>query len=284
MSPKLMGAVLAGVVGLGSAAVNAAPMVTYDVRFNPAVTTNAGGQALTMTGGVKSILPPTPGQVIGIGVFARIANGDNNHANDGLLVSFGSLVASGTILGNMRGDSPYPTGTITPANDVHGTTHGFDAGAAQSGFLKDQNSDGFFETIGDPTVASQTGSPAVLPWFEAAAGLSPATGADFAANQGAASALTELPMMYTTFTVSSDPTKAIGSLSVQYIPRVKADGPPPVKQTQKITVDGVDMGFTGDDATNVAVGTPASVVPEPGTLSLLGIGAMGLLARRRRTA
>lgn len=247
-----------------------AVQLTYEMRVNP-VGTTAG---VVIAPDFKSAVANAPGDVIALSLFAIFNNGDGNNANDGLTQTNGSFTsANGGLQGNLRGDTNFVLNGQTQQNNVTG----FTAGVSQSGFsFSDLDADGDLD-VGNTALTTGSYNPA--PWFIAVGG-SGAGGTTF--GTGASTAPTTLLIGATTFTLGAS-ALANQSTLVNYVPRIKTDGTVGQRNLHKFVLDGAIVSLAGNDATNLAVGTPVtlSLIPEPSAFGMVLLGAMGLVGFRR---
>jgi hypothetical protein len=225
-----------------AAPVTNAALITLDVR---------------LAGGGKNLLIG-PSQVVTMEVYAQVQNLDGNRANDGFLLTHGSLVSTegpGALLGNIS----TPT-LATPF---------IDAGVSSAGVQANLDLNNDLE-VGSSTPANAAGYVV----------FSTGTATKFGAGSG--TGVTEFLLGSFTWT---GPSAVDGGLSteINFALRNKTDGLASSRQLFKGSSDGVAFNLTGADV-NVALGAPVtlSTIPEPTSIGLAMLGLTGLLARRRK--
>jgi hypothetical protein len=236
--------------------------LTYDLRVLSSSVSGAVPAA-----NAHSFTATQPDEVLTIGIYA-IINGVNaaGHADDGFTNGQGSLISTGDLHGNLRGD----TASATQVNNVTN----FNSLTAQSGYAADLDGDGDLD-IGTNL---QT-SPTTPPWFVASSvngsGTAPILGT------GNGSGPTEFLIGQTTFTLTGTPV--IGqAFNLQFVPRVRTDGGVVGNKVHKFTLDGTAFSLVGTSSEIQTIATSvAYIVPEPSAIGMLLLGTVGLVGFRR---
>jgi len=236
----------------GFGALNASASVMFDLIAT-------GGNGATVSNGGKTVVidSTVANPTITLQLDAVFPNADANQTNDGLTQAVGSIVSgfggSASILGNMT------AANVSPFLGV-GTTSGSQVGPAGDKNIGSDTTPGTAAADGTEFQAdSNTGTPVL--------------------GSGAAGALTQI-FGTATFSITSN---GAGQTVLQYIPHTTAlTGTQ--SHIQQFESDGTQSFVNGNSA-SVTMGTGITVTetPEPGTLALVGLGAVGLLLRRRRT-
>jgi hypothetical protein len=242
-----------------------AALLTYDLRV---ANTQAGG---TTKVDAHNAQVSAVGDVVNLELYAVTHNGDGDQTNDGFLTGQGSFVGSlnggnPRLAGALRG-----AGTSTSVNLLNNVSP-FKSTGATSGAPSDYEGDGIIDDVG----LNSTGNGAVNDWFLATAGSSSQPGTEMVAGD-----LSQL-IGKTTFTVS-----AIGpsqSVLADFIPRLLLTGTAIVQNMHLGTSDNADFALRGDNQGIAHLGSiiSAKVIPEPGSVVMLGLGAVGLLLWRAR--
>jgi hypothetical protein len=278
---------LAMLASLGLAAVSSsasAALITLDLR---ATTTGQNG-AVVSNGGktVTFAASPVAANQVNIDVYATIQNTDGNPSNEGfqLLHTGYSSTESGGVQGNM---------TALVRNSAATSNSTSQNGAAAN---LDGNPDNEWGNTDGNTASGWNINSAELfgaMYFEPDGGGGPLGQPEFGVDNGNGTVSFRIARL-TWKPTAGGPTPT----DLQFLLRNFTSG---TDIQQRTIVFYTDAAQTGTDANgfplysptalkpgdaNIAFGAPVqiTVAPEPASLGLLGLGAMGLLARRRRTA
>jgi len=259
-SKKKLG--LAVVAGIGAvAAANTADAALITFHLVPTSVSDGG----TIVGGNVNLLPGSS-SVVNFNIVASVANNNTTHTDDGMSQQSSQMLsteaASTGLFGNLQVTANNTWNLSSPGTqtDLDGHPQDLEVGGTDQSVAT-----GFFNTAH----LDQTVSPPASTIFGTGAGV-PGDTADFIIGTGTWTAGSNVTLGNTT---------AI-SMAQRVSPSNLGQG-----QTVKYTTDGVAKSEKGNN-TDVSNGTGFSinVVPEPTSLGLLGLGAMGLIARGRRRA
>jgi hypothetical protein len=253
-------AATAFVVNALAVAAPAEAGLTIDMRV-----TSLNGTPIAATKSVVVI----PGNTVTMSIFA-IVSGTNSANDDMVKTQSGNIVSSaGGLLGNL----------IAAPTNTGGGQYNFRGNGFQNGAIHDLDSDGDLD-VGTPMTAQN-----VTQFFVAR------SVGEFAPPTPVTSGSAEVLIGLATFTVAANPGGT--STLVNFVNRVQNNGSPETEAA----VWWQDGGFDGDgnvqavNPFNPAVagafygaGAPVQIglVPEPAGLALVGVAALGLLARRPR--
>lgn len=240
-----------GVLSIGSllsvGASAQAAVLTYDLRI--AESGNSAGVTRT---GAKSITVTAVGDVVAFEVYGLLDSA--TAAADGISSAGGSVrSAAGGLLGSLS--------TVAVQSTFNGIGN-------SSGTAQDLDADTDIDVGGTTT----NSNPAYVK-FVTGNGANPVAGS-------------ELLLGTLSFTVTS--LDELGT-SVNFVPSVLTTGTGTSRLYHQFTVDGTAYTNNGNSATgtgnnSVTAGTAVgiSVVPEPASLAVLGLGGLTLLGRKRK--
>lgn len=232
-----------------------AAQLTYEMRIDPA--TSSPGVTVV---DAHTAIASSPGDIVGVQLFAVLANANGDNTDDGFGLTHGSFVASGgSLVGDLRGDT---AGVVTQQNNVPGAN----AAISQSGYAADLNGDGGLD-VGD--IANFGAAQIPFPWFLAVGG-SGAGGTTF--GTGATATPTEILIGKTTFTVGAG-ALAGQSTQVNYVPRMwTTGGTVASRRVNKFVLDGVSFSLASSDVNVATVGAQIQMMPSPGPLPVVATG------------
>jgi hypothetical protein len=244
---------LAVMAGLGlTVAASSANAATITLKLVP-----TGGTTVT-----------NAGDTVSFHVIASIGNTDGNNTNDGYLKSFFSVT------------STEAAGAAGAAGNQSQLTYSSqeDTSRSQQGTVQNLDGNADLEVgSNDPSV----GANYVAPFS--------GTSAKFGTGNTTNPTDLDLGTMTWTYNGGSNPgaTSAL-AIALRVAPGL---GTLAANRTVGFTQDGTNYTLKGDGTSSTPAGASVStqgftvtVTPEPTSLGLLGLGAMGLLARRRRNA
>ena len=283
-SGHILAAAAASVGLIGWAATQADASILIDVRA-----TAVGGAGGSIGGQGKLVSGYSVGSTVTLDVFARIT-GANSIQTTGNYDGFGGIndtrnddslqIISGSFnsVGALRGN-------YDPTNGGGGGAQvgNFAAGGSTNGVANDWDGDGDLDIgAADANLTNMWSARSANPNFatkvtnafgpSAAAGLSPPFQPDLA-SQIINASTSELHLGTLTFVV----TNPAGDAFLNFVPRPVPTNPGSALWFE----DGVSTGKVPSDG--LTVGAPVHFfIPEPSTVSLLGIGSLGLLARRNK--
>jgi len=253
---KWAGAAVIGAIGIVAASPAHASIITFDVE----AVSSTGSATVANTGLVQNA---HTGDTVTFNLYAVLHGAQ---ANDGIIQVVANLKSgNGGILGDLN---------ATVANAFKGT--GF-ANGVQTDSDGDTDKDiGSENAFGQGASDATTGNTYFAAVSPNALTLGPVTGTPDANG--------DIKQLLGTavFTI----TGGAGSTTLQMFPHLKTDGTTSARNNQRF----VDAGTTSQvNGTGGALNAPfdfstvtVTAAPEPGSLALLGIGAVGLLARRKQ--
>jgi len=264
---KLMAAAVgaAGLMGLGSSQSNAALVI--DVR---ATAVSGGGTVVgngNLPGGGKTVNGLGSGSIVTMGVFAQVSGTNGNNTDEWLQSVGGSF---STTAGDLRANF------VTPSS-VNGV-NGWNGSGFQNGSIQDIDADGDLDL-------GSAGTDIVGKFF--ARSNSPDSRTLDLATDPDNGALIRGTPHFTTIDANTTETR-IGTIRLSYqsggqafanfIPRAAQEGALWWEDTPDRTTNQHD-GTTG----LYQAGSPIALngVPEPGSLGLMSLAALGLLRRRK---
>jgi hypothetical protein len=227
---------------------------------------------------------PAGGQIVGNSVVLSSASGvvqynivevihgtNATSTDDGLQQAPGGLVATSS---GLSGAFALPT-----------LASNYNNGFSQVGTLVTvgQNTNVGSETTFGASIGANGGND-FIPVSNNATGTPP-----FTFGTGTTTGDTAFVVGTTSFTIGAGTT---GSVALNYVPDFTSTGTATTKQNQKFEVDGTAFAVQGNGSTTNgsitgALDAPTSTItvsatPEPGSIALFSLGALGVLARRRR--
>jgi hypothetical protein len=243
-----MGLAVAAALSLaGLTSSSEAATITFDLRT---------------TGGGKAAEVQNAGDAVTMNLYALVQNNDGVRTNDGFSLLHTSIISTEAATG--------PFGNLSA---VSLNTAVLDAGVSSGGTVQSLDGNATDSEVGSNDTTQQPGYVV----------LSSGTATRFGSGSGAGP--TEFLLGSVTWTYSGGGQANSTSLQNFFL-RVKTDGNALSRQTVKFTTDGVVTNIPGDNSDGagaINLGDPVSitVVPEPVSLGLVGLGALAALRRRR---